>query len=64
MNQKVKTELDKIVSTLAETGVTLYFEGVGDWTQERHEQPEENCEDFRAGLGRVDEQIRGRRGMS
>jgi len=48
----------------AQAFMKQHFEGVGDWTRERHEQPEERFEDFRADLGRVDAQIRERRGMS
>jgi len=45
----------------AQVFMRQHFEGVGDWTRERHEQPEESLEDYRAALERVDAQIRERR---
>jgi len=48
----------------AQAFMKQHFEGVGDWTLERYEQPEESFEDFRADLGRVDAQIRARHGLS
>jgi len=48
----------------AQAFMKQHFEGVGDWMQERHEQPQESFDDFRADLGRVDAQVRARRGLS
>jgi hypothetical protein len=39
------------------------FEGVGDWTQERHELPEMGFEALTAELEKYDAQIRERRGL-
>jgi len=48
----------------AQAFMKQHFEGIGDWTQERHEQLQENFDEFRADLGRVDAQVRARRGLS
>jgi hypothetical protein len=48
----------------AQAFMKQHFEGTGDWTQERHEQPEERFEDIRADLGQIDAQIRARHRMS
>jgi len=35
-----------------------HFNGVGDWTQERHELPDRSFKEFRTELGRIDAEMR------
>jgi len=40
--------------------MSLHFEGVGDWTEDRHHQPEESFEDFMSRIEQADAEITAR----